>query len=151
MLFVCSLLLLAQETTTKIKEVQASRASAASGKEMFNAYCASCHGLDGKGNGPAAPALKAQPADLTLFAQKNGGKFPTMSVMLSIEDVTQNVHGSKEMPVWGPILSSVSYSPGLAKQRIRNLTRYIESPELGLGCGGWGCGRAVRLRGVGCG
>lgn len=130
MLFVCSLLLLAQETTTKIKEVQASRASAASGKEMFNAYCASCHGLDGKGNGPAAPALKAQPADLTLFAQKNGGKFPTMSVMLSIEDVTQNVHGSKEMPVWGPILSSVSYSPGLAKQRIRNLTRYIESLQV---------------------
>ena len=87
-------------------------------------------GWKGKGNGPAAPALKAQPADLTLFAQKNGGKFPTMSVMLSIEDVTQNVHGSKEMPVWGPILSSVSYSPGLAKQRIRNLTRYIESLQV---------------------
>jgi hypothetical protein len=65
-----------------------------------------------------------------LFAQKNGGKFPTMSVMLSIEDVTPNVHGSKEMPVWGPILSSVSYSPGLAKQRIRNLTRYIESLQV---------------------
>ena len=125
-----SLLLPAQETTPKIKEVQASRASSASGKEMFGAYCASCHGPDGKGNGPAAPALKKQPADLTLLAKKNGGKFPTMSVMLSIEDVTQNVHGSKDMPVWGPIFSSVSYSSALVKQRIRNLAGYIESLQV---------------------
>lgn len=121
-----SLLLLAQETT--IKKVPAKPTSAASGKEMFDEYCASCHGLDAKGNGPAAPALKKQPTDLTLLAQKNGGKFPTMQVMTSIEDVTQNVHGSKDMPVWGPIFSSVSNSnPGIVKMRITNLTKYIES------------------------
>jgi mono/diheme cytochrome c family protein len=123
-----SLLLLAQETT--IKKVPAKPTSAASGKEMFDEYCASCHGMDAKGNGPAAPALKMQPANLTLLAQKNGGEFPTMHVMSSIQDVTQNVHGSKDMPVWGPILSAVSSSPGIAKMRITNLTKYIESLQV---------------------
>jgi len=123
-----SLLLSAQETKTQIKKVPAERTSAASGKEMFDAYCASCHGVDGKGNGPAAPAFKKPPTDLTLLAQKNGGKFPAMHVMSSIQDVTQNVHGSKDMPVWGPILSSVSTKdPGVVRLRISNLTSYIES------------------------
>jgi mono/diheme cytochrome c family protein len=126
-----SLLLPAQETT--IKKVPAKPTSAASGKEMFEAYCASCHGVDGKGNGPAAPAFKKQPTDLTLLAQKNGGEFPTMHVMSSIQDVTQTVHGSKDMPVWGPIFSSFSlgYSnPGIVRMRISNLTKYIESLQV---------------------
>ena len=123
-----SLLLAGQETKTSIKNVPASQTSPASGKEMFDSYCASCHGMDGKGNGPAAPALKMAPADLTLLARKNGGNFPTMRVMSSIRDVTQNVHGSKDMPVWGPVLSSVSSNnPAVVTQRISNLTGYIES------------------------
>lgn len=126
-----SLLLSAQEPTTKIKKVPATPTSAASGKEMFDAYCASCHGLDGKGNGPAAPALKKQPPDLTLMAQNNGGKFPAMHVMSSIRDVTQNVHGTKDMPVWGPVFSSVSQNrPDVVKLRISNLTDYIESLQV---------------------
>ena len=121
-----SLLLLAQETT--IKKVPAVPTSASSGKEMFHSYCASCHGVDGKGKGPAAPALKMQPTDLTLLAQNNGGKFPGMHVMSSIQDITQNVHGSKDMPVWGPIFSAVSSKkPDIAKMRINNVTEYIES------------------------
>jgi mono/diheme cytochrome c family protein len=123
-----SLLLLAQESAPKIKKVPAAPTSAASGKEMFHSYCASCHGVDGKGDGPAAPAFKKQPTDLTLLAQQNEGKFPGLHVMSSIQDVTQNVHGSKDMPVWGPILSSVSsHNRDIVMQRIRNLTGYIES------------------------
>jgi len=126
--FVLGSLLSAQETTTKINKVPVSNTSAGSGKEMFDAYCASCHGADAKGNGPAAVALKQQPADLTLFVRKNGGKFPTREVMTSIQDVTQNVHGSKEMPVWGPIFSTIGNSnPGLVAMRVNNLTKYIES------------------------
>ena len=51
-----------------------------------------------------------------------------MRVMSSIRDVTQNVHGSKDMPVWGPILSSVSSNkPDVVTLRISNLTGYIQS------------------------
>ena len=58
-----------------VKHVPISNTSPSSGKDMFNNYCAVCHGTDGKGTGPAATALKATPADLTALAQKNGGKY----------------------------------------------------------------------------
>jgi mono/diheme cytochrome c family protein len=123
----CSLLS-AQKADTKVKTVPATPTSAASGKEMFNAYCASCHGVAGKGNGPAAPALKMQPADLTALARNNGGKYPAMRVMSAIQGGTQSAHGSKEMPVWGPILMSVSNDrQSVVAQRISNLNGYIES------------------------
>ena len=128
-----SLLLPAQETTTKITKVPASATSAPSGKELFGAYCACCHGLEGKGNGPVAPVLTKQPTDLTLLARKNGGKFPAMRVMSSIQDVAQNVHGAKDMPVFGQILGEIEQPgrrPAVVKQRIGNLTRYIESLQV---------------------
>jgi hypothetical protein len=123
-----ALLLPAQETPAKVKTVGVKPTSPASRKEMFRAYCASCQGLDGKGDSPAASALKKQPSDLTLLAQQSGGKFPAMRVMNSIKDGTQAGHGSKGMPVWGPILSTVSSdSPAVVTQRIGNIIGYIES------------------------
>src|SRR5271169_4514525 len=47
-----------------------------SGKTMYKQYCASCHGIDGKGRGPAASALNTRPADLTTLAKRHNGKFP---------------------------------------------------------------------------
>src|SRR5579863_5841414 len=47
-----------------------------SGAGMFKDYCAVCHGKDAKGDGPAAPALKHAPADLTTLAKRHGGKLP---------------------------------------------------------------------------
>jgi mono/diheme cytochrome c family protein len=43
---------------TKVEKVPVTPTNPASGKEMFDTYCAVCHGTDGKGSGPAAPALK---------------------------------------------------------------------------------------------
>ena len=57
-----------QESETNVKKVPIQRTSAASGEEMFDAYCAACHGKDGKGNGPAAAELKMPPPDLTTLA-----------------------------------------------------------------------------------
>ena len=125
-----SLLLAAQEPAPKVKKVGAAPTSPASGKEMFHSYCASCHGLDGKGNGPAVPALKTPPGDLTPMARKNGGKFPAMNVMSSIKDGTTPGHCSKDMPVWGPILSTVSGSPGVVTQRVGNIIGYLESLQV---------------------
>jgi mono/diheme cytochrome c family protein len=113
----------------KIKKVPAPHTSPASGDEMYMTYCASCHGTHAKGDGPAAGALKIPPADLTTLAQKNNGKFPSnhvAAVLSGEEEVT--AHGSKDMPVWGPILLRVSHGHTTeVQQRITNLTRYIES------------------------
>jgi|SRR5450755_4562129 mono/diheme cytochrome c family protein len=126
-LFLGSLELFAQDKPTTFEKVPVSPTSASSGKDMFTHYCASCHGLSGKGDGPAAATFKKAPADLTQLAHNNGGKYPASHVAatLSIEECC--VHGSKVMPVWGPILSSASRSPGETQLRISNLVKYIET------------------------
>jgi len=117
---------LAQDATPKIKKVPVSQTSASSGKEMYHSYCASCHGVDGTGNGPAAPALKKAPTNLTQLAQKNGGKFPTDRIQASLKDNYDAPHGSKDMPVWGPLFSSVSAeNTAMVQLRIKNVTDYI--------------------------
>src|SRR5271157_556797 len=104
----------AQATKPTVRRVPASYTNPASGKEMYLAYCASCHGPDGKGNGPAAPALKTPPTDLTKLAAGNGGTFPANHVAEIIKgDRLTAAHGNKEMPVWGPVFQYLGqHDPG---------------------------------------
>jgi mono/diheme cytochrome c family protein len=128
-LFLSTILLAAQETKPKVQHVSVPAASAASGKAMFKAYCASCHGESGKGDGPAATALNKAPADLTMLAKKNGGKFPEDRVASILKgQATVTAHGNGEMPVWGPLLKQVSHGGNAElQQRVANLTRYLET------------------------
>ena len=112
---------------TTIRQTPISSTSPASGQEMFMAYCASCHGKDGKGNGPAAPALKKAPSDLSLLSKNKGGKFPGNEVYLAISgEFDVPAHGSRDMPVWGQVFRR-SGTDDRAKLRLTNLTKYIES------------------------
>lgn len=112
-----------------VKRTAVTPTSPASGQEMFKTYCASCHGLEGKGDGPAASALKKTPANLTELTQRNGGEFPEMKVFGTIKgDSNMPAHGSRDMPVWGSVFQSVSHGDQAVVQlRITNLTRYVES------------------------
>ena len=67
-------------TATEIRHVAAPKTSPTSGAENYKAYCAACHGVSGKGDGPAAPALKIPPTDLTRLTANAGGKYPMMHV-----------------------------------------------------------------------
>ncbi|HJU71402.1 MAG TPA: cytochrome c [Paucimonas sp.] len=71
------------------------------GKYEFQANCASCHGVDGKGNGPIVSQLKKAPPDLTVVAKNNGGVFPFSRLYEVIEGADVASHGTREMPVWG--------------------------------------------------
>jgi mono/diheme cytochrome c family protein len=117
------------QTKTTIQHVTVKHTSPASGKEMYTSYCAVCHGTDGKGGGPAASALKTPPADLTMLSKNNGGKYPAMkvsSILRGTSDLPS--HGSKEMPVWGPLFRSISGGhESEVQQRVANLTQYVES------------------------
>ena len=111
-----------------IQKVQPKRVSPIDGKAMFTEYCAACHGTDGKGNGPAATALKKAPADLTLLSAHNGGKFPDVRVSRYIQgDDAVLAHGSRDMPVWGDVFKSMNRDPLTAVQRVSNLTDYVKS------------------------
>src|SRR5579872_3953019 len=97
------------QTTKTIQHTTVKSTSPASGEEMFKTYCAVCHGTDGKGDGPAASALKVPPADLTQLSKKNGGKFPALEVTSAIRgDSNVAAHGSKDMPVWGSLFWNMS-------------------------------------------
>jgi mono/diheme cytochrome c family protein len=116
------------ETAPTVKHVPITNAPSNSGKEMFNSYCAVCHGREGKGNGPAASAMKTPPTDLTLLAKNSGGKYPSSHVAAVIKgQATTPSHGSQDMPVWGPLFSSISQGhEGQVQQRITHLVTYIE-------------------------
>ena len=73
-----------------------------SGKLEYQQYCTTCHGADGKGNGPMADLWKKPPANLTLLSKKNKGQFPFWRVYRVIDGREEVVaHGPRAMPVWG--------------------------------------------------
>jgi len=118
-----------QEAKPAIKHTTAAAASPSSGKEMFMSYCASCHGKDAKGDGPAAGALKQAPADLTSLAKQNSGKYPSDKVTSILRgQASLNAHGDQEMPVWGPVFWKMSQGhEELVQMRIASLNKYVES------------------------
>jgi mono/diheme cytochrome c family protein len=121
----------AAQTAAKpqVQVVPAPYTPADSGLAMYNAYCASCHGMDAKGHGPAATAMKTTVPDLTLLAKSHGGTYPAFSVAETLRLTRPlTAHGSSEMPIWGPVFSRVSRQDNaVIQQRIHNLNSYIES------------------------
>ena len=82
----------------KVINIPVRHTSANSGKEMFAAYCAACHGKEGKGDGPITG------------------------------EAGISAHGSKDMPIWGPVFMSMSHQhESVVHLRVANLTEYIKS------------------------
>ncbi|MGB7434914.1 MAG: c-type cytochrome [Candidatus Acidiferrum sp.] len=135
-LVVATSLCLAQNQTGQkpvVKDTVIQQTNATSGKDMFTQYCAPCHGVDGKGNGPAASAMKSQPTDLTQLARKHDGKYPanTVASVLKFGGAPTGAHGSAEMPVWGPLLHSLDkFHDAVVQQRISNIVSYIETLQV---------------------
>ena len=104
------------------------------GRDLFLFYCASCHGRTGVGDGPVAPALKNPPADLTLLARSHGGVFPhdqVWAVIAAGEPAKlAPTHGSREMPVWGPIFQALDPDDRYAIVRLDNLVHFLESIQV---------------------
>lgn len=124
-----TLAVLSAQTPPTVKKVQVARTSPASGPEMFANYCASCHGKEGRGDGPVVAALKKAPADLTTISARNNGAFPELQVLHAISgEAGIPAHGSLDMPVWGEIFRSMnSGTSDLIRMRLSNLTDYVKS------------------------
>lgn len=112
----------------KIVRREARRIESIQGVDTFNAYCAVCHGKAAKGDGPAAKALSKTPADLTTIAKRHGGTFSpndVENVILGKQELI--AHGTREMPIWGPVLQSISPDDSFMKLRVANLVNYLKS------------------------
>jgi mono/diheme cytochrome c family protein len=105
------------------------------GAELFTTYCASCHGVDARGDGPAASALSTPPADLTRIAVRNGGVYRESSIARVIDGrFDLPAHGSREMPIWGVHLADEipGFATGdeVARGRIACLVEFLKSLQV---------------------
>jgi mono/diheme cytochrome c family protein len=128
-LLIAGLAVAQNQPSGNIKKEPIQTTSPASGQEMYKSYCAVCHGPTGKGDGPAAVELKQPPADLTTLAKRHDGKYPDDYVSTILRfGAKAPAHGSSDMPVWGPLFSSVSNRDNsLVQMRIANINRYLKS------------------------
>lgn len=98
------------------------------GPDLYRAYCASCHGLDARGTGPAAPALRTRVPDITLLSRNHRGEFPAAYVRdVILGESIFPTHGSREMPIWGPIFHHVERDMDWGDVRVSNLVDYLRS------------------------
>ena len=114
----------------KVKPVAGDYVNASDGREMYAKYCASCHGITGKGDGPAVPAFKHPPTNLTLLATNNGGKFPTLLVLHTVKfGPNDRAHGNVQMPVWNNIFRQMDWhsDDSLPQIRVLVLTEYVKT------------------------
>jgi mono/diheme cytochrome c family protein len=111
-----------------IKHEPAKPLTSLQGQDIYREYCAVCHGKEGKGDGPAARALKKAPADLTTIT-KRYGEFPRKTLeetILAENEPRPIAHGSRDMPIWGPIFRA-SGGRDVEALATANIINYIES------------------------
>jgi mono/diheme cytochrome c family protein len=101
-----------------------------SGRYTYRTYCASCHGEDGKGEGPLAESLRFHPPDLSLLAKHNGGTYPA-DFVAQIIDGRKAVegHGGPDMPVWGDAFKNAEtgYDEEHVKEKIRAVVLHLQT------------------------
>lgn len=116
--------------------------SSIDGKDLYRAYCAQCHGADGKGTGPRAAALKKPPADLTRIAERAGGEFNQEAVIQYIMGIrpggkvaydpvsgqvrVMTAEGPADMPAWGHMFRNF-WPDQPERMRFVSLAKYLKS------------------------
>jgi len=100
------------------------------GAELYSSLCASCHGQDARGTGPAGPALKTPPSDLTLIAAEHDGEFPAIHVMeVILGQHTVVAPDAREMPIWGDVFQAATGTEARARLRAFALMKHLESVQ----------------------
>jgi mono/diheme cytochrome c family protein len=103
-----------------------------SGAELFERFCAACHGPEGRGDGPVARDLATAVPDLTQIGRRAGGRFPADAVRDTIDGRSPVLaHGTRTMPVWGYELwveeGADITAERDARELLRRLVAYLES------------------------
>lgn len=107
------------------------------GGALYMQFCATCHGVAADGNGPMAPILMTQPADLTGLSERAGGEFPIFAVVRRIDGRDPLLSHGGEMPLWGDVfegepvasLATQEGQPILTTESIAEIARYLETVQ----------------------
>ena len=107
------------------------------GEELFAQHCATCHGVDARGNGPMAPVLMLQPSDLTQLTNRAVGTFPISLLIAKLDGRDPLLSHGSPMPVFGPFFEGKGVvmrgEEGLlimTSQPIIDLVEYLESLQV---------------------
>ncbi|MCG8458125.1 MAG: cytochrome c [Holophagales bacterium] len=104
------------------------RGMATLGRHTYRAYCGTCHGAMGKGDGVLASVLVIPPTDLTVLAAENGGEFPAERTHKVIEGREKvKGHGDGEMPAWGPAFEQITENEEQVQAKIEQLVIFLKS------------------------
>ena len=118
----------ADKPAPTIKREAAKPVPASDGAQMYMSYCSACHGKTGRGDGPAAAAMKTKPTDLTQLKKTHGGTYATKEFQDKVTGASMSAsHGIVDMPIWGPIFRDIGGSPEL---RLFNLKQYIDAMQM---------------------
>ena len=104
-----------------------------SGSGDYQAYCASCHGAEARGDGVIAKSLKKRPADLSQLTRRNNGIFPEEKIVKTVDGrLPSGAHSDSDMPAWGDVFakSQESAGPENAAARINSLVKYLETLQV---------------------
>ena len=106
------------------------------GRTDFIAYCAACHGIEGRGDGTIAEFLTISATDLTQLTKRNAGVFPRERAFNVIDGRAEvKVHGPRDMPVWGDwfefeagsSIAGKGAEEKIVRGRINALVDYLET------------------------
>lgn len=102
------------------------------GAELFRAYCAACHGLEARGDGPMTDILEIAPTDLTGLAAAEGGTFPMSRVVQTVDGRNMLLSHGGPMPLFGMILDGDSAvvdsedgTPIITKQAVVDIAGWL--------------------------
>jgi hypothetical protein len=104
------------------------------GRENFTHYCAACHGVSARGDGPMSAMLMIPPTDLTILAGEHHGTFPTNDVIAKIDGRDPLLAHGSEMPVYGQffegkgvVIRDETGVPIMTSQSIIDLVIWLKS------------------------
>jgi mono/diheme cytochrome c family protein len=109
------------------RQVNPSDPNHTAGSSIFKTYCATCHGVEARGDGPLADQLRVRPPDLTLFAHRNGS-FDREKVRRIIDGRNPvKGHGGPDMPIWGDVFKQADegYNEKKVLERLQALVDYL--------------------------
>lgn len=93
---------------------------AMSGQDLYRRFCASCHGAQGRGDGPVAASLTVEVPDLTLIARHRGDSYPRDRILKIIDGrFVVGAHGTRTMPIWGEDFSRLEIGNPDAERATR--------------------------------
>jgi mono/diheme cytochrome c family protein len=102
------------------------------GHILYLTYCQSCHGVEGRGDGPVSGSLRVPPADLTRLWERYGTPLDRGRVAAYIDGRQLfGGHRSGEMPIWGDeffddVPPTTPNVEGVKRRLIDVLVDYLE-------------------------